>query len=506
MKLPNVSLPDQPQLQAVLNRMVAAINSVSGSDIVAGRGIAITDSAGQQIIEASPEAVWQTRGLYPRILKNEGSAAVGLTPGFVTFLRDNTTSVSVVPYIGTDFATGTLIDDAAPPSEILTDETYYTRLKLEGGHTVKVDFVEASATPAKDAEYLIVNKFTLTTITGGDQVISGVEVYSQEPIVPSQNSQWFRVFDVTTSAPTFKVRVAAGRISAPDLSYVTNDPPTAVTLLDSYTVAETADLTVSDGSYVLLRIPLSTSKSYNKTLTGTGASITLNNYVLTYNAATGADVVVASSVTAPSSTYSYIVLAQISASDSGITIKQKHDGIVTVPAVTLPYPSALSVTGSNSEDYWTTEYVSSGTANVKRGALITFTYYLADPTESRVSQNLQLEWGTTGAAGVEEDIEVSGLANGDYLWVEIELLPNDTDFATGAQSAGDPHTHQVYSSFNEVQGGANIPFINFGDYATMTTMTVGTIKIPFAQYVTGSIVQLHRGVMICPPFFSLASP
>ncbi len=268
MRLPNVTFPGQPQLEAVLNRMIAAINTNATGNAVAGRGIAITDSAGHQVIEATPEAVWQTRGLYPRMLKNASAAAVGLTPGFVTFLRDNTTSVSVVPYIGTDFATGTLIDDDAPPSIILTDGTYYTRLKLEDAQTVKVDFVAASASAATDANYLIVNKFTLTTITGGDQVISDVEVYSQEPLIAKRPTDLLWTITDTSVAgetPEARVTVADGLLLVSEFQPISTDGASwsGMRVLKKVPVTGDEFTAVATGEHIWLKIEFDTTAYYD---------------------------------------------------------------------------------------------------------------------------------------------------------------------------------------------------------------------------------------------------
>lgn len=378
------------------------------------------------------------------------------------------------------------------PSIALSEQYLWIKITIANSTVYTAEIVyssEASALDSDTVRYILIGKtFTDGTIE---------QRLKENAFVNIKAADWAEVtFNSITSATTGTVNISAGCVMRTETGAPSGTAPEPTKILTRLkdgggtflpNLESAVSVTHGDKVYMVL--------TYTQSSYGTDGTV--------FYDCTDSEYIIDTSPS-DSDTSSYIHIADIMIVDSVMTIKPKFPGVVTAPTLVLPKDSTASTTNV---PYWTTEYVDSNSALVKRGALISFSYYLSNPTESQVNQTLQLDWGTTGVAGVAEDIPVDGLADGNYLWVEIPLLQTDTSFtSTDTYAGGDLHNHQVYSSFNETQGGASIPFINFGDSSAMTSMTTGVVKIPFARFIDGGITQLHVGVMMCPAFFSLAAP
>ncbi len=175
-------IPDDRELEKALNALGSAINTIAETRLSAGKGVRVTNDGGTWQVEATPEPVYETRGLIPRLVRQGDYLVVGLTPGWVVFLNSDDTSTQEVPYIGADFASGDLVDADPPPGIDKTTGTYYTRLELQEDGHVRVEFVPVADPPETDATYLIINKFKLQE---NDTVrhLQILEVYLEQPLV-----------------------------------------------------------------------------------------------------------------------------------------------------------------------------------------------------------------------------------------------------------------------------------------------------------------------------------
>jgi len=303
-------------------------------------------------------------------------------------------------------------------------------------------------------------------------------------------ADWAEVtFNSITSATTGTVNISAGCVMRTDTGTPSGTSPAPTKILtrlkdgagDFLPKLQTA-VAVSNGEKVFMKL------TYTQSSYGTDGTVFYDCTSATYVVATSAS---------DSSTLSYIHIADIIIADSVMTIKPKFPGVVTAPTLVLPKDTTSSVDTL----YWTTVANSSTSVTIKRGALLYFNYYRPVAEQSAVQQTLQLEWGPSS---LQDDIEITGISDLDYLWVEVSLSQAQQLFDTSTENPlGDGHTHWVYTVSNEVLAPATI---EHGPISDLTTMEDDIVKIPFAQIDGGEIIQLHKGIMICPPFFSLASP
>jgi len=151
------------------------------------------------------------------------------------------------------------------------------------------------------------------------------------------------------------------------------------------------------------------------------------------------------------------------------------------------------------ETWWTTVWKDDSSVTIRRGMLKSYMWEFSTPGEAKVIPNYQTAFSAVpGATGVEEDIPVTGLEVGDYLWVEVRLVHLLRTFAT-QEMGTPPHIHAIWEVQQEAQGGDDIPYIKTGDlYAPVTTP--GIDRLPFAQFKDGRVLQLHEGLLTVPPF------
>jgi len=369
------------------------------------------------------------------------------------------------------------------PSIALSEQYLWIKVTIANSSIYTAEIVyssEASALDSDTVRYIQIGK----TYTNG----TIEQRLKENAFVNIKAADWAEVtFNSITSATTGTVNITAGCVMRTETGTPSGTSPAPTKILTR----------LKDGSGNFLpeletAVSVTNGDKVYMVLTYTQSSYGADGTV--FYDCTDAEYIVSTSAS-DSDTVSYIHIADIIIASSVMTIKPKFPGVVTAPTLVLPKDSVVTPTAP----YWTTEYVDSNSAIVKRGLLISFSYYLSTPMTVSVQQTTQTDWGVSGAASpVAEDIPVDGLTDGDLLWVEIPLTQTDTTFTTTNASA---HDHSIYSTFGEVQGGENIPFINFG--ATLS-MTDDVVKIPFAQFVDGGVTQLHVGAMICPAFFSLA--
>jgi hypothetical protein len=271
-KLPEFIAEGQPELQAVINQLVAAINSLQTLQIEAGEGIRITRSGNSILISNSKPELTPVRKLYPFIGKKAGVSGVGLTPGYVLYPRREltsgltnslATSIQRMPYLGTDEVDHAL-DTDLPPVQALTAGEYYTWL-LISEDKVRVKFIELGTADEPEhpqfAYALAINKFTLQDDPDSGQIITEVEVYDDQPRAEYfQRRQFFKVAIsdedfADEENPVYKVIVQEGKIRYMDATNVGNGQSAVVTsIFSSVSVSESDELTVANGDSIWLVI------------------------------------------------------------------------------------------------------------------------------------------------------------------------------------------------------------------------------------------------------------
>lgn len=166
------------------------------------------------------------------------------------------------------------------------------------------------------------------------------------------NERYFTVSNISADG-NFRVRVADGSFTAPDVEGIESANPTLAALMESNEV-EGGEFDVSDGSKVYLKLTVTkTTVTREPTTEGSedpaAALLTISGEqaVIVWHATAGTVVVQTGT---PSNTESlcYIKIATIAITDGTLTIRQHRDGEIdtpTVPSLT----STLDIAGETEE-------------------------------------------------------------------------------------------------------------------------------------------------------------
>ena len=196
--------------------------------------------------------------------------------------------------------------------------------------------------------------FTPNYIVTGDG--KKVETLTRTEIgLSTAGSLWFSVTN-TSEGDTFTVSVNEGRILAPDTSGIGSDPPVVTGLLKEYTVDGVTDLEVEDGSLICLKLTVTHPAAATFEPVGEDddfVSVTVTMDVHRFYSTTG-EIVAITTIPEPTATTTHITLAEIKITDGVMTIKQRHDSAITVPAIITPVLKTVSVTSAlTTANHWT---------------------------------------------------------------------------------------------------------------------------------------------------------
>lgn len=178
----------------------------------------------------------------------------------------------------------------------------------------------------------------------------------------TDSTKWFAVSDTSTE-DVFRVRVNEGRILAPDTAGIEGDPPSVGALAKEYPV-EGVELEVADGTFIYLRISTTQadheheyeSQPDDDAVVALTSRVTHKERVFS---GTSAVVVTHAGEASSSSSQSFVLLAEISITDGVMRIIPRHEGLVTVPTLSVSYGAPPVITGDFNESQF--EVCDSGT-------------------------------------------------------------------------------------------------------------------------------------------------
>lgn len=370
--------------------------------------------------------------------------------------------------------------------------------------------------------------FRTSSTTGGGTVIKGATGGRQTGATKVRPAKSLGPWEVTQEGEG-SVRINAGIVQAPHgITDATTSGLAELTQPSrSWTVLGDV-LDVSDGDSVWYKIPLKKVMAYEVEAEG-GTSplvrVTVPVHAYQFEVPEGEEAVAGEFVasptrpaaatvefppTGPGYAYDYAKVASVAIDADGVmTITPALQGPLCLSLTTLVGDVAVEVEGG-SGGYWSTTKTGAGEATVSKCMLLSWTsslYTDLDPEILQTAQDLFRVWD--GASFTTESAApvITGLSDGDYLWVTVPLLDSISTVHTTSENAGgdgggDPqHQHDVAAIYSTAQGGADTPYIEYG-----ASLPTSGIWFPFARYwdATG-VEQLHTGLLSVPYFLTIGS-
>jgi len=333
MAIRSIKVDGQPQLEAALNQILAAVQQGEQPSFGNSPSILVKREGQRYIFELAPAAQKTVRALYPYVVDRGGVYGVSLTPGQAQWVRQRpvgTTSQRshtlersvVLVHQGDPSTTYTKLDAAPAPYKVLTPGTYISWLHVSALRA-EVKFVaEGTAPQAADGEYIVaLNKFELVA-KGAAVAIVSVDVYEDDP--QAVLLDWKLGYNgAMTSATT--AYISAGRLAYSDWAGadVTGVPVAAVKEL----VISGATVTVSASHKVYAQINYS---KQTRMLSG----VTVNYYT-----PSGGSIIALTTAPVNTETTGHVLLAEFTTvkNEAGadvLWLEQRHVGVITAPSLT----------------------------------------------------------------------------------------------------------------------------------------------------------------------------
>jgi hypothetical protein len=223
MRLRPFSVPGQPELQAALNKIVAAINAVGTQAIIGRNGVrAISDGTGV-VVELEEQRRPEQPRLYPYVVSRYGTYGISLTPGYIRWTRRRTAastssavqSIQRVPLLDDPSLGLRPVTDSPAPAATLTAGYWLTWLVISP-NDVRVKFEQDGTSPSvpEGAHAVAINRFQLVMRSGVPEV-SDVEVYDNSVTAEGMENKAAYAVTMTGAASCY---VAAGRLAYTDWS------------------------------------------------------------------------------------------------------------------------------------------------------------------------------------------------------------------------------------------------------------------------------------------------
>lgn len=349
MAIKSIKVDGQPQLEAALNQILAAVQQGEQPSFGDSPSIRVRREGQRYIFELAPAAQKTVRALFPYIVDRGGVYGVSLTPGQAQWVRQrpvgapsdkaNTVERSVVLVHEGDAPTSyTKLDEEPAPYKILTPGTYFSWLHVSALRA-EVKFGEEGTDPeAADGEYIVaLNKFELVA-RGAALAIVSVDVYEDDP--QALLLDWKLGFNGAMTSTT-TAYISAGRLAYTDWAgaETTGVPTAAIRELG----IGGATVTVSASHKVYAQI------NYAKQTT------LLNGVRVNYYTPSSGSIISLTTSPVNTETTGHVLLAEFTTvqDDAGgdiVWLQQRHVGVITAPALTgvKVEPTSSSSTGPSS--------------------------------------------------------------------------------------------------------------------------------------------------------------
>lgn len=333
MAIRTIKVDGQPQLEAALNQILAAVKQGEEPSFGDSPSIKVRREGQRYIFDLAPAAQKTVRALFPYVVDRGGVYGVSLTAGQSQWIRQrpvgstsqqsHTLERSVVlVHQGDPSTTYTKLDAAPAPYKILTPGTYISWLHVSALRA-EVKFVEEGTAPqAADGEYIVaLNKFELVA-KGAAVAIVSVDVYEDDP--QAVLLDWKLGYNgAMTSATT--AYISAGRLAYTDWAGadITGVPTAAVKELG----IGGATVTVSASHKVYAQI------NYAKQTT------MLNGITVNYYTPSGGSIIALTTAPVNTETTGHVLLAEFTtvkdeAGADVLWLEQRHVGVITAPSLT----------------------------------------------------------------------------------------------------------------------------------------------------------------------------
>jgi len=323
----------QPQLEAALNQILAAVRQGEEPSFGDSPSIKVKREGQRYIFELAPAAQKIVRTLYPYVVDRGGVYGVSLTPGPAQWIRQRpvgTTSQQshtvergiVLVHQGDPSTTYTKLDASPAPYKVLTAGTYFSWLHVSALRA-EVKFVaEGTAPQAADGEYVVaLNKFQLVS-RGAAFAIVSVDVYEDDP--QALLLDWKLGYNGAMTSTT-TAYMSAGRVAYADWAGadVTGVPVAAVKEL----AIGGASVTASASHKVYAQI------NYSK------QTRMLNGITVNYYTPSSGSIVSLTTAPVNTETTGHVLLAEFTTvkDDEGadlLWLEQRHVGVLTAPSLT----------------------------------------------------------------------------------------------------------------------------------------------------------------------------
>jgi len=371
------------------------------------------------------------------------------------------------------------------PSIALSEQYLWIKITIANSTVYTAEIVyssEASALDSDTVRYILIGKtFTNGTIE---------QRLKENAFVNIKAADWAEVtFNSITAATTGTVNISAGCVMRTETGTPSGTAPEPTKILTR----------LKDGGGVFLpnletAVAVTHGDKIYMVLTYTQSSYGTDGTV--FYDCTDAEYIV-DTATSDSDTVSYIHIADIMIVDSVMTIKPKFPGVVTAPTLVLPKDRS----STTSAKYWTTTKTGSGEATVARCLLLWWSSTLYTDLDPEITQNAELLFRVwNGSSFTTESAEpvITGLTDGDYIWVRVVLQDTLATPYTSTDLVGsaDEHFHRVAAIYSDTYEF----YIEYG-----ATLPSSDVWFPFAQYFNAGVDQLHDGIISVPPFLTIGT-
>lgn len=221
MSLRPFSIPGQPELQQAFNKLVAAINSIKGTQGIVGRnGVRVISDGSGVVVELEEQRRAEQPRFYPYVVSRYGVYGVSLTSGFVRWTRRRTSasstavqSIQRVPLLNDPSLGLRPISDSPAPAATLSAGYWVTWLVLSPDD-VRVEFKQENTPPTvpDGASAIAINRFQLV-MRGAVPEVVDVEVYDNSATAEGTENK--AAFAVTMTGAS-SCHVSSGRLAYTD--------------------------------------------------------------------------------------------------------------------------------------------------------------------------------------------------------------------------------------------------------------------------------------------------
>ena len=333
MAISKIKVDGQPQLEAALNQILAAVRQGEEPSFGDSPSIKVRREGQRYIFELAPAAQKIVRPLFPYVVDRGGVYGVSLTSGKAQWVRqrpvgapsDKANTVErpvVLVHQGDPSTTYTPLDDEPAPYKVLTPGTYFSWLHVSALRA-EVKFGEEGVDPeAADGEYIAaLNKFELVSSGAAVKIVS-VEVYEDDP--QAILLDWKLGYNGAMTSNT-TAYMSAGRLAYADWAGadVTGVPVAAVKEL----AIGGATVTASASHKVYAQI------NYSK------QTRMLNGITVNYYTPSSGSIISLTTSPVNTETTGHVLLAEFrtvqdEAGADFLWLEQRHVGVITAPSLT----------------------------------------------------------------------------------------------------------------------------------------------------------------------------